>query len=431
MQAIVIRGGREARGEVDLSGSKNASLAILAAAMLAEDVSVIENVPDIADVRTMINVLESLGCKCSFKDGAVTVDARNLTSFEAPYHLVKRMRASFYAAGPLLARLGIARVPLPGGCVLGSRPVNFHIDGFEALGAKVDLDRGCVEARAERLKGAFIYLDPRFCSVGATVNIAMAASLAEGTTVIENAAKEPEVQEFCRVLNKMGAKVEGIGTGRLIIHGRRRLHGFRHKVMNDRIEAGTYLLAAPLTGGEVKVGPIDPSFLELPLKKLAEAGVEVERGPDWIRARARGRPKGIHIVTLPYPGFPTDLHPPFVAMMAVAEGASVVRETIYEGRWGYVDELRRMGARITVEDKVAVIEGVGRLKGAPVEAPDIRAGAALVLAGLNAEGETVITGIEHIDRGYERIEEKFASLGVDIERLEVTEGEPCSASTLG
>lgn len=395
--------------------------------MLAEDVSVIENVPDIADVRTMLEVLESLGCECDFKDGVVTVDARTLTSHEAPYHLVKRMRASFYAAGPLLARLGIAKVPLPGGCVLGSRPVNFHIEGFEALGAKVEIERGCVEARADRLKGAFIYLDPRYCSVGATVNISMAASLAEGTTVIENAAKEPEVQEFCQVLRKMGAKVEGIGTGRLVIHGVRKLHGFHHRVMSDRIEAGTFLLAAPLTGGEVEVGPIDPSFLELPLQKLAEAGVEVERGADWIRARSRGRPKGIHVVTLPYPGFPTDLHPPFVAMMAVAEGASILRETIYEGRWGYVDELRRMGAKITIEERVAVIEGVERLKGAPVEAPDLRAGAALILAGLNAEGETVVTGLEHVDRGYERIEEKFASLGADVRRVEVSEVEACLA----
>lgn len=399
----------------------------MAAAMLAEDVSVIENVPDIADVRTMLEVLESLGCECDFKDGVVTVDARTLTSHEAPYHLVKRMRASFYAAGPLLARLGIAKVPLPGGCVLGSRPVNFHIEGFEALGAKVEIERGCVEARADRLKGAFIYLDPRYCSVGATVNISMAASLAEGTTVIENAAKEPEVQEFCQVLRKMGAKVEGIGTGRLVIHGVRKLHGFHHRVMSDRIEAGTFLLAAPLTGGEVEVGPIDPSFLELPLQKLAEAGVEVERGANWIRARSRGRPKGIHVVTLPYPGFPTDLHPPFVAMMAVAEGASILRETIYEGRWGYVDELRRMGAKITIEERVAVIEGVERLKGAPVEAPDLRAGAALILAGLNAEGETVVTGLEHVDRGYERIEEKFASLGADVRRVEVSEVEACLA----
>lgn len=427
MQAIVIKGGRALKGKVDLSGSKNASLAILAAAMLAEDVSVIENVPDIADVRTMLEVLQSLGCRCEFKEGVVTVDARNITSFEAPYHLVKRMRASFYAAGPLLARLGIARVPLPGGCVLGPRPVNFHLEGFEVLGASIELDQGCVEARAGRLKGGFVYLDPRFCSVGATVNVAMAASLAEGTTVIENSAKEPEVQELFQVLNKMGAKVDEAGTGRLVIHGVRKVHGFHHRVMSDRIEAGTFLLTAPLTGGEVEVGPIEPFFLELPLQKLAEAGVEIEKGPDWIRAKALRKPKGIHLVTFPYPGFPTDLHPPFVSMMAVAEGASVVRETIYEGRWGYTDELRRMGANITVEDRVAVIEGIPRLKGAPVEAPDIRAGAALVLAGLNAEGETIVTRLEHINRGYERIEEKLASLGADIERIDVAEGKPCLA----
>ncbi len=427
-QIIRVRGGNRLRGKVDLSGSKNASLALLAATLLADDVCVIEGVPHILDVYTMLGVLRSLGCKCEFTDdGTVTVDSRTLSTHEAPYSLVKKMRASFYAAGPLLARLGRARVPLPGGCVLGSRPVDFHLKGFEALGAEVELDQGCMEASAGRLRGAHIYLDPRYCSVGATVNITMAASLAEGTTVIENAARDPEVQDFCRLLNCMGAKIEGIGTGTLVIHGVKKLHGCRYRVITDRIEAGTYLLGAALTQGEVEVGPIEPSWLNAPLEKLREAGLEVEEGKDWIRVKARGRPKAVKITTSPFPGFPTDLHPQFVAMMSVSEGVGIVKETIYEGRYGYVDELRRMGARIEVEDRVAVVEGVERLKGAPVEALDIRAGAAMVLAGLNAEGETTISKVHNLDRGYEALEEKFSSLGADIERIEVREEVPCLA----
>jgi len=417
VERIYVQGGRKLRGEVRLSGSKNASLPILAATLLAEDTCVIHNVPRIEDTRTMIEVLRALGAKVKFTDsGTVTVNASRLITHVAPYELVKRMRASFYVAGPLLARLHKAEVPLPGGCILGTRPVNFHTDAFQKLGARVLLAHGFMRAECRQLTGALIYLDPRWCSVGTTMNIVMAAAAAQGRTVVENAARDPEVQDFIKFLRKMGACIQGAGSSSLTIDGVRKLSGCEHTVISDRIEAGTLLMSAAATGGDVTVYPLEPVWLDQVLEALSGAGANVTRADNAVRVQRSGRMRAVDIATAPFPGFPTDLHPPFVAMISLAEGRSVIDERIYESRFAYVDELRRMGTDINVLGQTAVVRGVQKLTGAPVEAPDIRAGAALITAALAAEGESEISNIVVIDRGYESIEQKLAALGASIVR---------------
>jgi len=419
MEYLHIRGGRELCGDVCLSGSKNASLPILAGCLLAYEPCTIHNVPCIDDTATMVELLKALGAKVTHSpSGTITVDASELTSPEAPYEFVKRMRASFYVAGPLLARLHRAQVPLPGGCILGTRPVNFHTQAFQKLGARVLLAHGFMRAECQRLHGAYIYLDPRWCSVGTTMNTIMAACCANGRTTIENAARDPEVQDFVRFLQKMGARIYGAGSHTLVIEGVDRLTGCEHTVISDRIEAGTLLLAAATTGGDVRVHPIQPQMLEQVLEALEQAGATIFREQDAIRIRRTRRLTAVDIFTAPFPGFPTDLQPPYVAAMALADGRSVIEERIYESRFAFVDELRRMGADISIlaERGAAAVRGVEKLTEAPVEAPDIRAGAALVNAALAADGDSEITNIEVIHRGYEALEQKLSSLGASIIR---------------
>lgn len=417
MELLRISGGTPLQGTVRLSGSKNASLAVLAGALLSEEPCVIHNVPPIQDVVTMLRVLQSIGVSISFPcPGSVVVDASNLSLVAPPYDLVKKMRASFYVAGPLLGRLHKAKVPLPGGCVIGSRPVDFHINAFRKMGATVEVEHGFMVAECPRLQGAEIFLDPRWCSVGATVNALMAASLAEGTTVVRNAARDPEVVSFADFLQKMGARIEGAGLRDMKVCGVEKLRGCEFSVISDRIEAGSYLFAGAVTGGDVRVEPINPSDLEFVLCKLDEAGLEIETNDLSVRIRSPRRPSAVDIATAPFPGFPTDLQPLVLTLMCVAEGRSVIQETIYDGRLHYVDELRRMGANVTVVNQTAIVRGVPGLSGAPVESPDLRAGAALVVAGLAAEGDTEISGIGVIDRGYNQMEEKLTSIGGKIAR---------------
>lgn len=421
MEYIHIQGGRQLHGDVQLSGSKNASLPILAGCLLARDVCTVHNVPRIDDTKTMVALLKALGARVEFTpSGTVTVDASDLTTHEAPYEFVKRMRASFYVAGPLLARLHQAQVPLPGGCILGTRPVNFHTDAFQKLGARVLTAHGFMRAECAQLHGAYIFLDPRWCSVGTTMNTLMAACCAEGRTVIENAARDPEVQDFIAFLVKMGARIHGAGTHTLVIEGVSRLHGCEHTVMSDRIEAGTMLMAAAAAGGRVRVHPLDPTIVERVLETLGTSGATVLREENAVTIHKTERLSAVDVFTAPFPGFPTDLQPPYVAVMALAEGRSVIEERIYESRFAFVDELRRMGADVTIlsDRNTATVRGVEKLTGAPVEAPDIRAGAALVTAALAAEGETDITNVEVIDRGYEALEQKLASLGAAVSRCE-------------
>jgi UDP-N-acetylglucosamine 1-carboxyvinyltransferase len=366
----------------------------------------------------MLDVLRELGAKVQFSNGVVRVNAQTLKNYVAPYELVRKMRASYYVAGPLLARLGRMKVALPGGCAIGTRPVDFHNEAFRAMGADVSVEHGYVIAHCERLQGTSIYLDPRWCSVGATVNVMMAASLSSGVTTIENAARDPEIRDFANFLNKMGAKIHGAGTATMMIEGVTSLHSCEHTVIPDRIEAGTFLLAGAVTGGDVAVHPISHGDLTFFLNKLQEAGMEVKRTKDSVRVRCAKRPKAVDVTTLPFPGFPTDLHPAFVVLQCLAEGRSLMEETIYDARFKYTDELTKMGADITVVDSHhAVIRGVVPLTGARVESTDIRAGAALILAGLAAQGETEVGGVQYIDRGYERIEEKLKQLGAQIVRF--------------
>ncbi|MDQ7820863.1 MAG: UDP-N-acetylglucosamine 1-carboxyvinyltransferase [Armatimonadota bacterium] len=421
MERLVVRGGRPLRGRVKISGGKNSSLAVITAACLAADVSVLENVPHCRDVQTLRAILEALGVRVELRGGRMTVDARRLDGHVAPYDLCRQMRASFYTAGLLLGRVGRAQVPLPGGCVIGSRPVDFHLRGFAALGATVDIEHGYMKASARRLAGTAFFV-PR-SSVGTTINLMLAACTAEGTTVLENAAREPEVVDTAVFLNLMGARIKGAGTHTITIEGVRALHGASYAVIPDRLEAGTYLLAAAATGGDVLVEHMIPEHISALLAKLEEAGAVVERGTDGVRVQAGPTHRGVQVDTAPYPGFATDLHPPFAALLTLAEGQSRIRETIFESRFGYVAELRRMGADIRVEGDTAVITGVPCLTGAPVEAADIRGGAAVIIAALAARGTTEISGVDNIDRGYELIEDKLAALGASVERIEVR-GEP-------
>ena len=418
MDKLIIQGVGPLRGEVLISGSKNSALPILSAALLCDGLVTISNVPHLQDVTTTIELLGTLGVTLSVSEKmSVEVDNSTLNSTTAPYDLVKTMRASILVLGPLLARYGEANVSFPGGCAIGSRPVDLHLRGLEAMGAKIQVDKGYIKATCDgRLKGARILME--LVSVGATENLMMAATLAEGITTIENAAREPEIVDLANCLNTWGAKVQGAGTSTLIIEGVNKLRGGEFRVMPDRIETGTYLAAAAATGGKVKVKQTDPSTLEAVLLKLKETGASITVGDDWIELDMQGRrPKAVSLKTAPYPAFPTDMQAQLTAVNAVAEGSGVITETIFENRLMQVQELNRMGAKIIVEGNSAIVTGVQRLTGAQVMASDLRASAALVIAGMVAEGETIVDRIYHIDRGYECIEEKLRQLGAKIERV--------------
>ncbi|MCD6310157.1 MAG: UDP-N-acetylglucosamine 1-carboxyvinyltransferase [Candidatus Eremiobacteraeota bacterium] len=412
---FIIKRGNQLTGEIKASGAKNAALPIMAANILATSPVIIRRVPNISDVRIMARILRALGAKVTFRKGIMKIDSSNMSSVRAPYKLVSKIHASFDITGPLLARFKYAEVPLPGGCNLGTRPVNFHIDGFKALGADVKFEHGYVIVSARKLKGANIFLPKP--SVGATKNIMMAACLASGTTVIENAAREPEVADLANFLIQLGAHIKGHGTSKLEIEGVKSLDGgLDYTIISDRIEAGTYLLAGASTQGEITVNSINPEFLEAFLFKLKNAGQKIDMGEDWISVRGKRPLKAVDISTAPFPGFPTDLHPPIASFLCFADGTSVIEETIFDGRFIYLDELRRLGADVKIKNHSVLIKGVKKLSGAPVVAPDIRAGGALIIAGLSAEGETVISGLDKIDRGYEDIENKLRLLGADIRR---------------
>lgn len=414
---LLVWGGRPLAGTVEVSGSKNASLALLAASLLVEGVTVLRNVPMIDDVRTMIAVLREMGAKVHTSAAqVVTIDATHLTSYSAPYELVRRMRASFYAAGALLGRLKRAEVALPGGCYIGARPVNFHLEGFKKLGARVRLEYGQVLAEATRLTGTTLTLDSRFRSVGATINLMLVASHAEGLTVMENASRDPDAVECARFLNAAGACIQGADTSTLTISGVKSLHSVEYSVIPDRVEAGTLLIAGAATRGDVTVHPAVPPHLSALTDALRRAGASFEVGADWVRVTAVGSLHPFDIVTAPFPGFPTDLQPPCAALMCTCDGESKIVETIFEGRLKHVGELRRMGANITVVGPTAYIDGGGRLTGAPVEAQDLRAGAALLVGGLVSDGRTEISGAHVLDRGYESLEEKLRGLGAVLTR---------------
>ncbi|MDO5102777.1 MAG: UDP-N-acetylglucosamine 1-carboxyvinyltransferase [Lautropia sp.] len=415
MDKLKIFGGRPLHGEVRASGAKNAALPILCASLLTAEPLRLSNVPQLRDIATTIRLLDLLGVKVEREGEQLTLQADALTSTEAPYELVKTMRASILVLGPLLARFGEARVSLPGGCAIGQRPVDQHIKGLEAMGARIDIEQGFVVARASRLKGARIVTD--MVTVTGTENLMMAACLAEGETVIENAAREPEVVDLAHALVSMGAKIEGIGSDRLVIHGVKALGGAEHRIMADRIETGTFLCAAAACGGEVTVLDTDPWSMDVTLDKLRETGAELTVGRNWVRLKSKGRPKAVSVRTAPYPGFATDMQAQFMALDAVAEGTATIIETIFENRFMHVQELRRLGANIRIEGHTAIVQGVPTLSGATVMATDLRASASLVMAGLAAEGETIVERIYHLDRGYAQMEVRLQSLGAQIERL--------------
>lgn len=418
MDKLQITGGNKLDGSIRISGAKNAALPILMATLLAEGPTTIGNVPHLNDVTTTLELLGVMGTSMTLGENMmVEIDASTINTFEAPYDLVKTMRASILVLGPLLTRFGEADVSLPGGCAIGSRPVDLHIKGMQAMGADIDVTDGYVRARAKNgLKGARICMD--IVSVGATENLLMAATLAKGTTILENAAREPEVVDVANYLIAMGAKITGAGTDVITIEGVDKLVGAHHEVLPDRIETGTYLVAAAIAGGRVKVRETNPEILESVLLKLEEAGAEITTGKDWIELDMKGkRPKAVNIKTAPYPGFPTDMQAQFTALNVIAEGTGVITETIFENRFMHVSELQRMGADIQIEGNNAICTGVDKLTGAQVMATDLRASASLVIAGLVAEGKTVVDRIYHIDRGYECIEEKLQLMGANIKRV--------------
>ncbi len=417
MAKIVISGGEPLNGDVWISGAKNAVLPILAATLLADEPVTIGNVPHLHDVTTTMEVLGQMGVQLTIDERMrIHVDPRTANRYFAPYDLVKTMRASILVLGPLVARFGEADVSLPGGCAIGSRPVNLHIKGLQALGADVTVQNGYIKARAKRLRGARIVMD--LVTVTGTENIMMAATLARGTTVIENAAQEPEVVDLANCLNAMGAKIEGAGTSTIVIDGVERLHGTNYDVLPDRIETGTFLVAGAITGGRVMAKRARPKTLDAVLQKLEEAGAEINTGDDWIEVDMHGkRPQAVDITTAPYPAFPTDMQAQFTALNSVAEGVGTIVENVFENRFMHVHELERLGADIRLEGNTAVIKGVSQMSGAPLLATDLRASACLVLAGLVAKGDTTVDRIYHIDRGYECIEEKLGTLGAKIRRL--------------
>ena len=416
MDKLVIQGGIPLSGEIRISGAKNAALPILCAAILTEGPLQIGNVPHLRDVTTMLELINQMGAEVSVNDRlGVEITARSMTNLVAPYELVKTMRASILVLGPMLARFGEARVSLPGGCAIGSRPVDLHIKGLQAMGAEIDIEHGYILARAKRLKGARIFMD--IVTVTGTENLMMAAALADGTTVLENAAREPEVVDLANCLIAMGAKIEGAGGDVITVHGVEKLHGAAYRVMPDRIETGTFLVAAAATGGKVLLKDTRPDILDAVLEKLREAGAHIECSDSTISLEMAGPLKSVNLRTAPYPAFPTDMQAQFMALNAVADGTATVTETIFENRFMHVQEMQRLGADISVEGNTALVRGVDKLEGAVVMATDLRASASLVLAALVAEGETIIERIYHIDRGYECIEEKFAQLGARIRRV--------------
>ncbi|MGN6226595.1 UDP-N-acetylglucosamine 1-carboxyvinyltransferase [Dyella sp. KULCS107] len=417
MAKILISGGQPLQGEVGISGAKNAVLPILASCLLAEEPVTISNVPHLHDVTTTMELLGQMGVQLVLDDRMkIHVDPRPADRYFAPYDLVKTMRASILVLGPLVARFGQAEVSLPGGCQIGSRPVDQHIRGLQALGAEIVVENGYIKARAKRLKGARISMD--MVTVTGTENIMMAAALAHGTTIIENAAQEPEVVDLALCLNAMGAQIEGAGTATMVIHGVERLHGAEYEVLPDRIETGTFLVGAAMTGGKVRARGARSDTMEAVLSKLDEAGAHICIGDDWIELDMQGRrPKAVNIITAPYPAFPTDMQAQFTALNCVAEGVGVITETVFENRFMHAHELQRLGADIRLEGNAAIIQGVPKMSGAPIMATDLRASACLVLAGLVAEGDTTVDRVYHIDRGYENIEEKLGVLGAKIRRL--------------
>ena len=425
LDKIIVTGGKPLKGEVTISGAKNAVLPIIVGTLLTDEVCTIHDVPHLADVETISEVLEVLGAHVSRTDGVMTVDGGKVDNFTAPYQYIQKMRASVLIMGPLLARMGRVKISMPGGCGIGTRPIDLHLKGLEALGAHISLEHGDIDAVVDgRLKGARIYLD--FPSVGATENIMMAAALAEGTTVIENAAEEPEIVDLANFLNSMGANVRGAGTNVVKIEGVAHLSGSDYTVIPDRIEAGTYLVAGAITGGNVLLKNVISDHIKPVIAKLRECGAEVIEEEENLRVIGQSHFRATDIKTLPYPGFPTDMQAQFMALMSIADGISVFTETVFEHRFMQADELRRMGANIKVDGRNAVVEGVSRLTGCPVKATDLRAGAALIIAGLAAEGQTEITGLHHIDRGYEKLIDKFRSLGADIKRISTPDEEICT-----
>ncbi len=420
MEKLIIHGGHRLKGRVKISGAKNAVLPIIAATLLGqEQASLLDEVPALEDVHTIAEVLRRLGVKVTFHEEThqLHVDSTTIGCCEAPYDLVRKMRASFLIMGPLLARMGEAKISLPGGCAIGTRPIDLHLKGFEALGADIHIGHGYIEARAPQgLKGARIYLD--FPSVGATENILMAASMAEGQTILENPAQEPEIVDLANYLNVMGAKIRGAGTNVIKIEGRPKLMGRDYTIIPDRIEAGTYMVAAAMTRGDVFIENAISEHLKPVIAKLKEAGVALQEDVDGIRVSCDKRTKTVDIKTMPYPGFPTDMQAQFMAMMAISEGTGMVTETVFENRFMHVDELKRMGAHIKIDGRTSVVEGVETLTGCQVKATDLRAGAAMVLAGLVADGETQVGYIHHIDRGYDDLVNKLVGLGADIQRVD-------------
>ncbi len=415
MDKIVINGGRKLEGEVFISGSKNAALPIIVGALLTCGKSRLENIPYLKDIDTILEVIRYLGAEADFIDEhTLEIDGKNLDKELAPYNLVKTMRASFLVIAPLLARLGKAKVSLPGGCAIGARPVNFHIKGLKQLGVDIEVEEGYVIAKTKGLRGAKIYFD--FPSVGATENLIMAACLAKGETIIENAACEPEVEDLINFLSQMGAKIEGLGKNVIHIHGVDKLNPVNYKIIPDRIETGTFMIAAGITKGRIKINNAVPKHNEALEKKLLEVGMDITKGKDYLLVKGHGLSKAVDIKTMPYPGFPTDMQAQIMALMTVTPGKSVVSETVFENRFIHVSELNRMGAKISISGHQAIIEGVSYLSGAPVVASDLRASAALILAGIVAQGKTEVKRVYHLDRGYENIEKKFAILGADIWR---------------
>ncbi|GGC05904.1 UDP-N-acetylglucosamine 1-carboxyvinyltransferase [Oxalicibacterium flavum] len=414
MDKLLIQGGHRLSGEIEIAGAKNAALPILCAGLLTDDAVELHNVPRLQDVATMLRLLEQMGLKIRQDGERVVLNGDAIDKLEAPYQLVKTMRASILVLGPLLARFGEARVSLPGGCAIGSRPVDQHIKGLQAMGAEITIEAGYIHARAKKLKGTRIVTD--MITVTGTENLLMAATLAEGETILENAAREPEVTDLANLLVAMGAKIEGIGTDRLVIQGVEKLHGATHSVIPDRIETATFLCAVATVGGDVTLRRARTDTLDVALDKLREAGAVITSGDDWIRIQMASRPKAVSFRTTEYPGFPTDMQAQFMAMNCIAEGSSRVVETIFENRFMHVQEMNRLGASITIEGHTAIINGVDKLVGAPVMATDLRASASLVIAALAAEGETCIDRIYHLDRGYDRMEVKLSAVGAHIQR---------------
>ena len=417
MNKLMINGGVRLKGEIRISGAKNAVLPILAATLLADGPATIENVPHLHDVTTTVELLGCMGVMVSIDEKlSVEVDCSTIKNYTAPYHLVKTMRSSILVLGPLLARFGEAEVSLPGGCAIGSRPVDLHIKGLQDMGAEIDVRNGYIHAKAKRLKGARLVMD--IVTVTGTENLMMAAALADGTTILENAAREPEVVDLANFIIAMGGKISGAGTDTIVIEGVEKLHGTRYRVLPDRIETGTYLVAAAITGGSIKVKDTAPHLLDAVIEKLREAGAKIELGENWISLDMEGRrPKAVSVRTAPYPAFPTDMQAQFAALNSIAEGTATVVETVFENRFMHVQELKRMGADIEIEGNTAIIRGIDKLTSAPVMATDLRASASLIIAGLVASGETEVQRIYHIDRGYENIEEKLALLGARIHRV--------------